>query len=147
MSTILETSLLNLFGKRLKKERERLKLTQQEFAEIGGVKRASQYLYENSGRPPTSDYIARIAEAGVDLSYLFSGNRTASTGGMLKLDPASAEKVLAMVDSYCRDGKGRLFDIEFRIPLTIAVFKALSEQKNNEINWEDLPEMMDRLSA
>jgi len=147
MSTIPESSLITLFGQRLKKERERLILTQQEFAEIGGVKRASQYLYENSGRPPTIEYIANIINAGVDLQYLFLGERSASTGGMIVLDPIAIEKILTMVDHYCRDERGRLLDLEIRNVLTKEIFKALSEHKDSEIDWAELPKVIAELSA
>lgn len=147
MSTILHKNALALFGTRLKKERKRLKFTQQAFAEIGKIKRSSQYLYENSGRPPTIEYIAHIIDAGADLRYLFFGQRAASTGGMVVLDPTAIEKVLTMIDSYCRNEKGKLLDLEIRNILTKEIFKAISEQKDNEINWEDLPNMINELSA
>lgn len=61
------------FGERLRDERARLRLSQNEFAELGGVKRSSQYLYEHDLRSPDAAYLAKINAGGVDVGYLFSG--------------------------------------------------------------------------
>ncbi|TCS70739.1 hypothetical protein EDC61_11466 [Sulfuritortus calidifontis] len=59
---------------RLRQERERLGLSQTDFASIGGASKGSQILYEK-GKPPTADYLANIAAAGADVIYILTGRR------------------------------------------------------------------------
>lgn len=70
-------------GLRLRQERNRLKLSQSALGAVGGVETNAQGNYENGTRSPKADYLLRIAEAGVDLHYVLSGNR--STGDMMNL--------------------------------------------------------------
>lgn len=51
--------------------------TQEAFAAIGGVGRRSQTNYEANDRAPDSDYLSRLAEAGVDVAYVITGQRSA----------------------------------------------------------------------
>lgn len=64
-------------GERLKEERERLGLSQP--ALIQGHPR-SQVRYEKGERSPDANYLARVAEAGADVSYIVTGKRTAQSG-------------------------------------------------------------------
>lgn len=63
-------------GSRLRQERERLGLSQKIFGEIGGVEANAQGKYENGGRAPKADYLSRVAERGVDVLFVLTGNRT-----------------------------------------------------------------------
>lgn len=63
-------------GERLRGERERLGLNQEELGQIGGVNRNSQGKYEKGERNPDSVYLAAIASAGVDVLYVLAGTRT-----------------------------------------------------------------------
>ena len=65
-----------MFAERLKEERERLNLSQTNFAERCGVKKNAQIKYENGSRNPDSDYLEKAHKAGVDISYLVTGIRT-----------------------------------------------------------------------
>ncbi|UZJ58795.1 XRE family transcriptional regulator [Pseudomonas sp. KU26590] len=65
-------------GLRLRQERNRLKLSQSAMGAIGGVETNAQGNYENGTRSPKADYLLRIAQAGVDLNYVMSGNRSAA---------------------------------------------------------------------
>ncbi|WP_019672287.1 helix-turn-helix domain-containing protein [Psychrobacter lutiphocae] len=64
-----------MFGQRLKEERNRLKLNQEEFGEACGVRKQAQIKYEKGERKPDSDYLQKAYELGVDVSYLFTGVR------------------------------------------------------------------------
>lgn len=64
--------------KRIQEERQRLGLTQDEFAEIGGVKRLSQINYEAGKRYPDGRYFAAIAAAGADVQYILTGIRSST---------------------------------------------------------------------
>ena len=65
-----------VIGSRLRKERERLGLSQKIFGEIGGVEANAQGKYENGDRAPKANYLSRVAERGVDVLYVLTGTRT-----------------------------------------------------------------------
>lgn len=70
---------MKYFFERLKEERNRLGLNQEEFAALGGVKKGAQFNYENGSRKPDSDYLEAIALAGVDVLYLLTGKTSNNT--------------------------------------------------------------------
>lgn len=78
-------------GERLKEERQRLELSQTAFAEIAGVTKKTQMLYESGDRSPDALYLAALAAAGVDVLYVLTGER----GGVV-LNPQEA----ALLDNY-----------------------------------------------
>lgn len=63
-------------GSRLKEERKRLGLSQQDFGSIGGVEANAQGKYESGERIPRSDYLAALGKKGIDIMYVLSGERT-----------------------------------------------------------------------
>lgn len=63
-------------GDRLKSERKRFGLSQDAFAEIGGVKLNAQGNYEAGRRIPKADYLARLDSAGIDVLYVLTGRRS-----------------------------------------------------------------------
>lgn len=69
---------MNTIGARLREERLRLGLSQEEFAAIGGVLRRAQSHYESDERSPDAKYLSAVAELGVDLLYVLRGTRQAS---------------------------------------------------------------------
>ena len=76
------------FGTRLAEERKRLGLKQAEFAALVGTDVPKQSLYENDRRELRADYLARLADAQVDVVYILTGRR--SEGEWLEEDRASA---------------------------------------------------------
>ena len=110
---------MSSFGRRLQQERARLDLSQLAFAELGGVKRSSQHLYEHDARSPDAAYLARIQSAGVDVGFLISGNASpaSSRGGPLSVEHAML--AFRAVEEFARKHSGetvsalereRLFD-------------------------------------
>ena len=69
------------FGGRLAEERKRLGLKQAEFAALVGTDVPKQSLYENDRRELRADYLARLADADIDVVYVLTGQR--SEGGWL----------------------------------------------------------------
>lgn len=63
-------------GDRLREERERLGLNQTQFGDLAAVTKKTQMLYEGDQRSPKADYLTAIAQAGVDVQYLLTGNRS-----------------------------------------------------------------------
>lgn len=48
-------------GSRLRRERERLDLSQKNFGETGGVEANARGKYESGDRAPKADYLSRLA--------------------------------------------------------------------------------------
>ena len=80
------------FGARLAEERKRLGLKQAEFVARIGIDVPRQSLYENDRRELRADYLAKVAEAGVDILYVVTGRRSA--GGPL------GEGASALLNAY-----------------------------------------------
>lgn len=70
-------------GDRLRQERDRLQLTQDELGQLGGVNRNTQGKYEKNERNPDSSYLEAVAAAGVDVLYLLTGKRQQLEEGAL----------------------------------------------------------------
>ena len=96
-----------MFGERLKKERQRLGMNQDDFAEVGGVKKRAQISYEKDERSPDAAYLCAILEIGVDVWYVMTGqiSTTALTleesellTGFRSLDIRGKAGVLGMID-------------------------------------------------
>ncbi len=64
-----------LLGDRLRAERERRGLSQQELADLCGVTMRSQRNYEKAERQPDAAYLAALAAAGMDMAYIVTGQR------------------------------------------------------------------------
>lgn len=62
-------------GKRLREERERLKLSQPSMAGAAGTTKQTQYAYETDKTPPKASYLAKVASLGVDVGYVITGVR------------------------------------------------------------------------
>lgn len=67
-------------GIRLRQERQRISLSQATMANIGGIKANAQSVYESGRRSPRAEYLAKIAAAGVDVTYVLTGVRSQSSG-------------------------------------------------------------------
>ena len=80
------------FGERLAAERKRLGLRQSEFAALVGTDVPKQSLYETGRRELRADYLAKLADAKVDVIYVLTGQR--SEGEWLE------EGASALLDSY-----------------------------------------------
>lgn len=88
------------FGARLRDERKRLKLSQAEFAQVGGVGRLAQLQYEAEVTAPTTRYLSLIASAGADLSYLVLGIRFNEGRLTPTQEERINEKTIEWIDAY-----------------------------------------------
>ncbi len=104
-------------GARLRKERERLGLSQRTFGEIGGVEANAQGKYESGNRVPKADYLVAIAKEGVDVLFVLTGTTTP-----LALDNLSntEEKVLGSYRSLHKEDQ----DAIRRLTTTLAELSA-----------------------
>jgi transcriptional regulator with XRE-family HTH domain len=67
-------------GERLREERVRLDLSQEDLAQAGGVNRNTQGSYERGARNPDTAYLAGVAALGIDTVYVLAGERLLRTG-------------------------------------------------------------------
>ncbi|AAW74942.1 MULTISPECIES: helix-turn-helix domain-containing protein [Xanthomonas] len=79
-------------GKRLKEERKRLGLTQDEMAVQLGLTRYAQLNFEKDVNLPGGAYLLAALERGVDVMYVLSGHRA-------QLDPADRLLLSAFKDA------------------------------------------------
>lgn len=77
---------------RLREERERLGHSQDSFGVLAGVTKQSQHMYESGKRQPDMVYMTAIAQAGADVLYILTGQRTPKA-------VLSAEEA-ALLDNY-----------------------------------------------
>ena len=68
--------MLEAFARRLREARAELRYDQIRFAQLGGVKKNSQINYEAGRTAPPVDYLLRLAEHGVDIGYVLTGQRS-----------------------------------------------------------------------
>lgn len=116
------------FGRRLKMERERLGLTQPVFAELGGVKRATQHLYEQAATTPDVDYLLRLDAAGVDVIFLLFGELRRGIGSVnITVSPEVLSQIFRAVDDFATDEAGNALPAgvreKFFLMLTAAVIQ------------------------
>ena len=62
-----------MIHQRLREERKRLKLTQAALAEMTGLTRKTQSLYDRGERNPNTLYLQILAERGADIHYILTG--------------------------------------------------------------------------
>lgn len=79
-------------GKRLKEERKRLGLTQEEMAVQFGLTRYAQLNFEKDINLPGGAYLLAALDRGVDVMYVLSGHRA-------QLDPAERRLLSAFKDA------------------------------------------------
>lgn len=113
------------FGRRLKEERERLGLSQVAFAELGGVKRVSQHLYEQGERFPDVKYLEALRDHKVDVQYLVLGSRSVG-GSRLDFPPQLLTDIYRVVDEFARNEFGEPLPLEERLRLFHFLCAALS---------------------
>lgn len=130
------------FGSRLRLERDRLGLTQEKFAALGGVKRVSQHLYEQDVRTPDITYLMRLKQGGVDTWFLIDGARTAAGAGS-QLPKSAYLSAFRAVDELARDRDGQALPLAERERL----FDFLLTLMQNENSLASLDEIKSHLSG
>ncbi|WP_156919321.1 helix-turn-helix domain-containing protein [Azovibrio restrictus] len=105
------------FGERLKEERKRLGLSQDEFAERAGVKRLAQLQYEKEAREPRTSYLAAIGAMGVSLSYVIFGKRPAESVLGPEAIRGIEKKIFDQLEAYVAEQCGGYMSSEGRYVL------------------------------
>jgi phage repressor protein C with HTH and peptisase S24 domain len=100
----------NKIGERLREERERLGFNQTDFGALGGVLKKSQFHYEKGERLPDAAYLAAIANAGCDVSYIITGKRIGEQH--IGVMPANDMVYIPRYDVRASAGGGELIGAE-----------------------------------
>ena len=96
-------------GRRLKEERERLGMSQTEFAALSGAGRKTQFNYESGDRSPDANYLAAVAEAGADIGYIVTGQHSdTNTASGSIVDWGLLEQVIVGVEAFLSERKAKL---------------------------------------
>ena len=85
-------------GERLKEERERLGFNQADFAALAGATRKTLFNWESGAASPNAAALAAWAEAGLDVLYVVTGQRTG--GSTAAPAPALAPDEEILLDNY-----------------------------------------------
>ncbi|SDK77895.1 Peptidase S24-like [Modicisalibacter muralis] len=99
-------------GERLRQERTRLGMSQEDFGAHGGVKKVAQSNYETGKRHPDTAYLERIMQIGVDVHFVLYGSRLDIPTSSETLDALQGTEPVPMYDIEAAAGAGRLFDVE-----------------------------------
>lgn len=110
-------------GKRLREERRRLGYSQADFAEVAGVSRAAQIKYEKGERHPDARYLAAIAEAGADVLYILTGDRS--------LDKERLVLAIEAVEEALSE-TNKVMDARHKAELVLAAAELLSADSSTE---------------
>ena len=94
--------MLNGFGERIREAREKLGLTQEDFADQLGISRASLALYESGRREPKVDVLARLVEVTKVAPDFYLGRSDAmehNSHEVLELLSLTDESLIAIADA------------------------------------------------
>ena len=109
------------FSDRLLEERKRLKLNQQEMADLAGVQKRAYNYYEKGERFPDSQALQRLAAGGVDVYFLIVGVRQADVvkGFAVETAKNAVDAVTQVMNELGLQGK--LTTEEIRTAVNLAV--------------------------
>lgn len=130
-------------GQRLKEERERLGLSQQAFAELGGASKRSQVEWEKGAQVPNAEFLAHVAEHGADVAFIVTGTRAISAQD-LELDLDRYGKAWETLE-MALDAAGRELDPAKKRKFADALFRASKEQMN--LSGDQLVKLVLELAA
>jgi len=122
------------FGDRLRQERQRLGLTQSEFALRAGVNRVSQVFYEKGKNWPQREYIESISSLGVDIIFLLHGQHLRTiVGAALDLDMLT--EIFQTIDEMEAECESK-FPAHVRARIFAAIYGASFGSKSiNASSW------------
>ncbi len=144
MNIMVENLILKDFGTRLKEERRRLKLSQEELAKLGGVSRASQYLYEQGSRAPNIEYLMRLARGGADSFFLITGKKdeSAPRNGVIGKDVLS-ETLRLIADHAVMNRGNSMLEPSNLISLVQLLISKIEGRETSDVDWQALRRQID----
>lgn len=136
------------FGSRLREERERLGLSQTQFAEVGGVARTTQHIYETDIRSPDVAYLEKLRDIGVDASYLVTGSRQVAVGNdTLTVSYQRLLSIYRIVDEFCVDQDGKPLPLEVRERFFQLLCASLVDKSSQDQSLDSLRNELRRLTG
>lgn len=136
------------FGSRLREERERLGLSQTQFADVGGVARTTQHIYETDIRSPDVAYLEKLREIGVDASYLVTGSRQVTVGNdTLTVSYQRLLNIYRIVDEFCVDEDGKPLPLEVRERFFQLLCASLKDKSSQDQSLDFLRMELRRLTG
>ena len=135
-------------GKRLREERERLGLSQEELAEAAGVRRITVYQYERGDRRPSTDFMVALLPAGLSLQYLFFGEHQVIDRDEDRfVDADLAIELHMLVDQCGVDSKGRLLQSEYRNALFAQLLEMAINLHRKEVDLDAVYDVLESFAA
>lgn len=95
---------MDTIGKRLKAARELRRLSQQDFANLGGVQKRAQINYEQDLRAPDAAYLSALAGAGIDVLYVLTGEHAKPIAPTFEGRIGALKEVTAILERFGLDG-------------------------------------------
>lgn len=119
-------------GERLLEERVRLAMTQEDFGALAGVTRKTQRLYESGERVPDANYLAAVADAGVDVLYVVAGQRAdlrsnATLPGAGEIDADRLARIVDMLEAFARSA-GKRWPSAQLVAVAVEVYNVLLDE-------------------
>lgn len=107
----INEQFMTRLGTRLRDERLRIGLSQDEFAAVGGIARRSQTAYESDERAPDADYLLAVRKIGVDVHYVLTGERFGDHAQKVGTPEGATEEaeLLGMYRQLNEAGKAALY--------------------------------------
>lgn len=128
---------MDTFGGRLRAEREKLGLSQAGFGELGGVQKVAQLNYEKDKRKPDAEYLAAIAEAGVDVLYVLTGQRsnraltpdmTEKANPVTEIDVEALEHIVDILEGFMA-GADQQWSARKMLAIAVEIYNILAATK------------------
>ena len=134
-------------GRRLKHERQRLNLTQEEFARETGVKRVTIYQYEIGDRYPSLEFLLNTRRAGASMQFLLFGKLTVFERGDEFVDKRFASKLYRLVDRVAVDSKGRSLHVDDRLALFEELMDIATNLRVEQVDESQVESIIERFAA
>lgn len=125
------------FGGRLKEERSRLSMSQIELATIGGVGKTTQINYEKGARNPDASYLTAVAEAGVDVLYVLTGERSTDGAAWGLIDMDFLAEIAERLDQIIRQAGKEVRGGADYVRMVADVYNFLAQQGSRDAETTD----------
>lgn len=122
---------------RLRQERERLGLSQQELADLLGISRVSQNNYENGTREPGLDYLTAFGQNNGDIQFILFADH-ADHEYVDIIDWELFAKVWKWVEEVCIDAKGKPYPLDLKVKAFRLAYKACRTCEITKLEDTDL---------
>ena len=123
---------MNTIADRIREERKKLGLSQDDFSKLAGIVQKTQSNYESGKRSPDTDYLLAIGNIGVDIGYVITGRRSVTLDDLVEL-----QQCLFEVEDWLERHHKTLTKEQ-----TLNAAKQLFAAKKTDINPEQATELI-----